>query len=157
MILSSKKIEEYIEKNLIEISPFDKELQLQKNSIDIRTSNRYHRYPKDIELELEMLDPRNPYMNILEQDYISEKGAVLEPGKFIIIESLEYIKVPEDITVYIQPKFRLAKMGIHIVNTGWIESGFEGNLEICIYNANEMPIRVFPEMRICHIFFQKVE
>ncbi|NPA53136.1 MAG: dCTP deaminase [Aquificae bacterium] len=157
MILSDKKIEEYIEKNLIEISPFDKELQLQKNSIDIRTSNRYHRYPKDIELEIEMLDPRNPYMNILEQDYISDKGAVLEPRKFFIVESLEYIKVPENIAIYIQPKFRLARMGLQIVNTGWIESGFEGNLEICIYNANEMPIRIFPEMRVCHIFFEEIK
>ncbi len=156
MVLSSREIERYLDGKLIEISPFDKELQLQKNSVDIRISNRYHRYPREIEVELEMLDPKNPYLTFLEQDYISENGAVIEAKKFFIVESLEYIKVPEDICIYIQPKFRLSRMGLHIVNAGLIEAGFEGNIEICLYNANEIPVRIFPEMRICHIFFQKV-
>ncbi len=157
MFLSGKKIEELIQKGEIEISPFDKEFQLQKSSVDIRLSNRYYRYPKDIELELEMLDPKNPYLNILEQDYISEKGVVLEEKKFLIFESLEYIKVPENVVIFLAPKFRLSKMGLKIVNAGMIEAGFEGNIEICVYNTNDLPVRLFSNMSICHLFFAKTE
>ncbi len=157
MFLSDKKIEELIQKGEIEITPFDKEFQLQKNSVDIRLSNRYYRYPKDIEIELEMLDPKNPYLNILEKDYISEKGVVLEEKKFLVFESLEYIKVPENIAIFLAPKFRLSRMGLEIVNTGMIEAGFEGNIEICVYNTNDLPIRLFSNMSICHLFFAEAE
>ncbi len=157
MVLSGRSIEKLINEGVIEISPFDKELQLQTTSVDIRLSNRYYRYPVDIEPELEMLDPKNPYMSILEKDYISEKGTVIKPKSFIISESLEYIKVSENISISIQPKFRISRLGIQILNQGLIEQGFEGNIELCLYNAGDMPVRIFPDMAICHIFFLKVE
>jgi len=155
MVLTGKEIERMIDEGKIRIEPFDKDFQLQGMSVDLRISNRYYRYPKEIEIELEALDPKNPYLNLLETDYISDKGTIIEPKKFFITESVEYISVPENIAIFLQPKFRLAKMGIEIVNTGYIENGYEGNIEICLYNTNEFPIRIFPGMSLCHIAFIK--
>ncbi len=156
MLLSERDILKMIEKGEISISPFDKDFQLKKNSIDLKISNRYYRYPKEIEPELEILDPKNPYLNLIEKDYISEKGSVIEPKKFFITETIEYIKLSENIAGFIQPKFRLSKLGINLINTGWIESGFEGNIQLCLYNTNDFPVRIFPEMSLVHIFFQRI-
>ena len=156
MFLSEKEIKKLVDKGEIQIQPFDEAFQLFSAYVDIKISNRYYRYPKEIELELEMLDLKNPYINIVEQDYISEKGVVIEPQRFLIFESLEYLKVPDNVMVYVQPKFRLAKMGLVLTNSGFLEPGFEGNINLCIYNTNNMPVRVFPDMTLCHILFAKV-
>jgi len=155
LILRYEQIKELIKIGSIEINPFDEELQLQPSSIDLRVSDRFYRYPKELEPELQILDPKNPYLNILERDFISDKGIVIEPQKFLIVETLEYISVPENIAVFLQPKFRLAKMGLSLINTGWLEHGYEGNITLCLQNINDFPIRIFKGMPLVHIFLSK--
>ncbi len=92
MFLSEKEIKRLVDKGEIQIQPFDEAFQLFSAYVDIKISNRYYRYPKEIELEIEMLDLKNPYINIVEQDYISEKGVVIEPQRFLIFESLDSLK-----------------------------------------------------------------
>jgi dCTP deaminase len=157
LILKEKTIRELIEKKEIEIEPIDLEYQLETSSISLRLSNKYYKYPKELEPDIEMLDARNPYFQILEHDFISEKGFVIEPNKFIIAESLEYIKVPENIAIFLDSKFRLNKIGLQLLNTGWIEAGYEGNLLFCLYNVNDFPVRIFSKMRIAEIVFSKAE
>ncbi|NPA58136.1 MAG: dCTP deaminase [Aquificae bacterium] len=157
MLLNSKQIKELLKIGSIEIEPFDEELQLQPSSIDLRTSDRFYRYPRELEPELQILDPKNPYLNIMEKDYISDRGIVVEPKRFFVVDALEYINLPENIAPFLQPKFRLARMGLELVNTGWLEHGFEGNITFCIYNANEYPVRLFAGMSIAQIFLTKSE
>lgn len=155
MILKDFQIQELIKIGSVEIDPFDEEAQLQPSSIDLRTSDKFYRYPPDLEPELQILDPKNPYLNILERDFISQKGVLIQPKQFFIIETLEYIKVPENISIYLQPKFRLTKMGVGLINAGWLEHGFEGNITLCLYNMNDFPVRIFSSMPVVHIFLDK--
>ncbi|WP_457639000.1 dCTP deaminase [Persephonella sp.] len=155
MILRQEQIKQLIKIGSIEITPFDEELQLQPSSVDIRTSERWYRYPKELEPELQILDPKNPYMNILEREYISDSGIVVEPKSFILVDSYEYIKVPENIAVHLQQKFRLVKMGLQLINGGWLEHGFEGTVTLCLYNTNEFPVRLFKHMPVAQLFFAK--
>lgn len=48
-------------------------------------------------------------------------------------------------------------MGIGIINTGWIDGGFEGNIILTIKNFNNIPVRIYPEMFIAHIFFSQIK
>ncbi len=157
MILSKESIRHLIEIGSVEIEPLDLELQLQENSIDIRLSERVYRYPLELEPQISMLDIKNPYLSILEKDFISDDGFVLEPKKFIIAESLEYISVPENIVLYLDSKFRLDKYGLILVNKGWLERGFEGYITLCIYNAGELPVRLFKGEKISQLLLQKLE
>jgi dCTP deaminase len=157
MLLSSKSIRDLIGEKEIIIEPFDPEFQMKGNSVDIRVSDRYYSYPEYLEPELSMLDPKNPYLNLLEKDYISSDGIVLEPGRFLIINSLEYIKTSEDISIFLEPKLRISQTGVSILNTGWIDAGFEGNLILTVKNMNDIPVRIYPEMFIAHIFFSRIK
>jgi len=157
MLLNHKQIKELLKIGSIEIDPFDEEMQLHPSSIDIRASDRFYRYPKELEPELQILDPKNPYLNLLEKDYISDRGIIIEPSKFFLVESLEYIKLPENLAPFLQPKFRLARMGLQLINAGWLEHGFEGNLTFCLYNANDYPVRLFAQMAVAQIFLTKTD
>ncbi|WP_457622536.1 dCTP deaminase [Persephonella sp.] len=157
MLISSDLLMELIQKREIEINPFDPDFQIKGNSVDIRSSDRYFSYPEYLEPEITMLDPKNPYLNLLERDYISAEGIVLEPNRFLIIESLEYIKTPENISIFLESKLRISQLGIGVVNTGWIDGGFEGNIILVLKNFNNIPVRIYPEMFIAHIFFSSIK
>ncbi len=156
-MLKENQIKQLIKIGSVSIEPFDIELQLKSSCIDLRLSDRFYRFPEDLQPEIQILDPENPYFNILERDYISDKGIVLEPGGFYIFETLEYISMPENISIFLQPKLRLSRLGINLLNAGWIEHGFEGNLILCIQNVNSYPVRIFKNMPIVHIFLSKSE
>jgi len=155
LLLNYTQIKELLNINSIKIEPFDEELQLQSSSIDLRTSDRFFKVPVEINPQIQVIDPKNPYLNILEKDYISDNGIILEPKEFILIETLEFISMPENIAFFIQPKYRLVKLGIQITNSGWIEYGFEGNLTLCLFNSSKYPVKIFKEMNIAHIFLIK--
>ncbi len=157
MFLKEKQIKQLIKIGSVRIEPFDADLQLQNSYIDLRLSDRFYRFPQDLQPEIQILDPENPYFNILEKDYISDKGIVLEPGGFYIFETMEYISMPENISIYLQPKLRLSKIGLNLLNAGMIGHGFEGNLILCIHNVNSYPVRVFKNMPIVHMFLSKSE
>ncbi|MBK3331567.1 dCTP deaminase [Persephonella atlantica] len=157
MILKNKQIKELIKIGSIEINPFYEEAQLQASSVDLTLSDRVYRYPVELEPELQILDPKNPYLQIVEREYISAEGIVLKPGSFILAETKEYIKVSDNISLHIQPKFRLSKLGVQIVNAGWLEYGFEGNITLCLYNCNQLPVRLYEGMKIVQVFFEKTD
>ena len=157
MILKEDQIKQLIKIGSISIEPFDIELQLHNSYIDLRLSDRFYRFPEDLQPEIQILDPENPYFNILERDYISDQGIVLEPGGLYILETLEYLYMPENVSIFLQPKLRLSKLGINLLNAGWIEYGFEGNLVLCVHNVNTYPVRIFKNMPAVHIFLSKSE
>ena len=157
MLLKESQIKQLIKIGSISIEPFDVEFQLHGSYIDLRLSDRFYRYPEDLRPEVQILDPENPYFNILERDYISDKGIVLEPGGFYIFETLEYISIPENISIFLQPKLRLSRLGINLLNSGWIGYGYEGNLTLCVHDVNAYPVRIFKDMPIVHIFLSKSE
>ena len=157
MILKENQIKELMRIGSIEIHPFDEEAQIQASSVDLTLSDRVYRYPVELEPQLQLLDPKNPYLQLLEKDYISPEGIVLRQNQFLIFETTEYIKVPSNISIFIQLKFRLSKIGIHLLNSGWIEQGFEGNITLCLYNCNQLPVRLYAGMEAVHAFFEKSE
>jgi len=157
LILSENKIKDYIEKGLISIEPFDIEYQLNGLFIDLTLSERFYRYSQEILYPLEMLDLKNPYSNILEKDFISDNGVVIEKNNVLIVETKEYVKVDESIAISIENKFRFSKMGLQILNTGIVGNGYEGNIVVVLYNTNDFPVRIFKDMKICHISFAEVK
>ena len=157
MILSENKIKESLEKGLIEIEPFDLEYQLNGIFIDLTISENFYRYSEEILYPVEMLDLKNPYFNVLEKDRITDSGMVIEKNKIFIAQSNEYIKTDPSIAVSISPKLRLSQMGLHLINAGMIDAGFEGNITFILYNTNDFPVRIFKDMKICHLTFHKVD
>ena len=157
MVLSGEKIKELIEIGAIEVDPLDLELQLQDTSLDIRLSDRVYEYPKELEPELSMLDIKNPYLNVLEKEFVSDEGFVLEPKKFVIVETLEYIKTPEYINTFLDSKFRLDKFGLVLINKGWLGRSLEDYITLCLYNAGDFPVRLFKNERIAQLTFAKIE
>ena len=64
---------------------------------------------------------------------------------------MEYIKVPNGYTAFVEGRSSIGRMGLFIQNAGWVDSGFKGNITLELYNANSLPIKLTSGQRICQL------
>ncbi len=153
MILNDKTIRNYISEKIIEIHPFD-DIQIQPSSVDLRLGYDFLLYPED----LDVIDVKDPYFqNRLIREESTSSGFIIKPKQFVLATTIEYIKLPNFITAFVEGRSSLGRLGLFIENAGWVDAGFEGNITLEFYNANSIPIKIYPEMRICQLVFAKME
>ncbi|MGC8941499.1 MAG: dCTP deaminase [Sulfurihydrogenibium sp.] len=153
MILNDKTIKKYISEGLLIIDPLD-EIQIQPSSVDLRLGYDFLVYPDDIEV----LDVKDPYFsNRLIRQEASLDGFIIKPKQFVLATTIEYIKLPDFITAFVEGRSSLGRLGLFIENAGWVDAGFEGTITLEFYNANSVPIKIYPEMRICQLVFAEMK
>lgn len=93
--------------------------------------------------------------------YITKKlaeweGFILSPGEFILAETKEYVKMPDDIVARVEWKSSLWRLWLLVhVTAGFVDAGFEWTITLEIYNLNANPIVLYEWMKICQLGFQK--
>ncbi|WP_303861451.1 dCTP deaminase [Alkalibaculum bacchi] len=149
MILSDKKIMELINKKELEINPLDKG-QIQPASVDIRLGNHFLKLDENRIEAMSMTD---------EIKYISfEADQVIIPSNsFLLATTREYIKLPNNLTAFVEGRSSIGRMGLFIQNAGWVDPGFEGNITLELYNANRLPIKLESGRRICQLVFAQMD
>jgi len=81
----------------------------------------------------------------------------LLPQEFILVSSLETIKVPNDLMAVLYPRSSTNRKGLSLDLTGIIDSGYEGTLTLPIRNnTRSQVVRLYPGERICQIVFEEL-
>jgi dCTP deaminase len=145
MILSGLEIEKRLNKSLF-IEPYDPS-QLNPNSYNLRLHNELLVYT-DMPLDMKTLPAT-------EKMIIPEEGLLLEPGKLYLGRTLEYTR-SEGVVPMLEGRSSVGRLGLYIhVTAGFGDVGFAGywTLEMhCIH-----PIRIYPGVQICQIFYHAIE
>ncbi|CAH0273502.1 dCTP deaminase [Peribacillus sp. Bi96] len=50
------------------------------------------------------------------------------PNSFLLATTKEWIKLPGNITAFLEGRSSVGNMGLFIQNAGWVDPGFEGNI-----------------------------
>jgi dCTP deaminase len=151
MILSDRSIREEIAAGRIEIDPFE-ERSLQPSSVDLhvdRTFRTFHnaRYPY-IDVKKEM--PGLTELTEVEGD----TPFILHPGEFVLGSTLERIRLPDDLVARLEGKSSLGRLGLLIHSTaGYVDPGWDGYLTLELSNVANLPITIYPGMKIGQISF----
>lgn len=149
MILSDKTLTEMIKSGDLVVDPLA-ENSIQPASIDCRLDNHFlvveDRNMHTIDLDSEIL-----YREI-EDEYIT-----VPPNSFLLATTMEYVKLPDDLTAFVEGRSSIGRMGLFIQNAGWVDPGFEGQITLELYNANSLPIRLQAGRRICQLVFCKMD
>ena len=155
MVLSDRTIREEVEAGRIVLDPYDASL-IQPSSIDVRVDNRFRvfhnaRYP--------YIDVRQPMEDLTELVEITgDDPFILHPGEFVLGQTLERVKLPNDVVGRLEGKSSLARLGLLIHSTaGWVDSGFEGNLTLELSNVANLPITIYHRMPIGQISFMRMD
>jgi dCTP deaminase len=81
---------------------------------------------------------------------------VLHPGRFVLGVTLEWLRLPKNLSGYVTGKSSLGRHGLVIETAAGIHPLFSGCLTLELANVGEVPIEISPGMRICQIFLHRV-
>jgi len=145
VILSDETLRKMIAERSIVVEPIEP-FQVQPASIDLRLGRHFLKIDENT-LESLSLDSELRYIQI-EKDQI-----VIPPHSFLLATTVETIRIPDNVTAFVEGRSSIGRMGLFIQNAGWVDPGFEGNITLELFNANRLPLRLSAGRRICQIVF----
>ena len=150
MILSDRTITRLIKEGKLVVEPFDPK-NVQCSSLDLRLGGEIAVY----EESGEVIDVKEKIRGVKRKKF--EEFFIIKPKEFVLATTLEYLKLPENITAFVEGRSSLGRLGLFIENAGWVDAGFEGQITLELYNANSRPIKLYKGMRICQLVFAKLD
>jgi dCTP deaminase len=155
VVLSDRTIKAEVAAGRLAVEPYDESL-VQPSSIDVRVDRSFRvfhnaRYP--------FIDVRQPMDELTELVEVSEtEPFILHPGEFVLGQTLERVRLPDDLVARLEGKSSLGRMGLLIHSTaGFVDAGFEGNLTLELSNVANLPITIYYGMPIGQISFMRMD
>src|SRR4051794_36226941 len=154
MILSDHSIRDELAKGRILIDPFD-ERCLQPASVDLRC-DRYFRVFRNHTSRV--IDVKVDQRDLTELVEIADGEAfILHPGEFVLGSTSERIRLPDDLTARVEGKSSIGRLGLLIHSTaGFVDPGFDGHITLELSNVANLPITIYPGMKIGQISFLRM-
>lgn len=149
MILSDKTIMSLLQKGTLSITPLQ-DNQIQPASVDIRLGNTFS-IVEDSSTAILTLSEKILYKKIHAEKYL------LMPGQFVLATTMEYIKLPNNLTAFVEGRSSLGRMGLFIQNAGWVDPGFSGEITLELFNANRCAIELQTGRRIGQLVFAQMD
>jgi dCTP deaminase len=154
MILSDRSIREEIAAGRIIIDPFDPSC-VQPSSVDLHVDGLFRVFRNH---SLQVIDVKEQQESLTELVEIADGEAfILHPGEFVLGSTLERVALPGDLVGRLEGKSSLGRLGLLIHTTaGFVDPGFDGYLTLEFSNVANLPITVYPGMKIGQISFLKM-
>jgi dCTP deaminase len=154
MVLSDESIRERLENGGIVIEPLG-EGALQPSSVDLRVDRFFRVFRNDT---TPYIDPKKPQEDLTELVEVPEDGAfILHPGEFVLGSTLELVELGTDLVARLEGKSSLGRLGLLIHSTaGFVDSGWRGHLTLELSNVANLPIAIYPGMKIGQISFLRM-
>ena len=155
MILSDATIREALKEGRIVIDPLE-ESHIQPSSVDLRV-DRYFRVFRNHTTPY--IDPKQPQEDLTELVEVAEgKAFILHPGEFVLGSTLEVVTLPDELVARLEGKSSLGRLGLLIHSTaGFVDAGFSGHLTLELSNVANLPIAIYPGMKIGQISFIRMD
>src|SRR5438067_13816610 len=155
MILSDNTIRKELEIGRIEIDPLD-ESCIQPSSVDLHL-DRYFRV--FLNHTTGVIDVKEDQENLTELIKVEpdEEPFILHPGEFVLGSTAERVKLPTDLVARLEGKSSLGRLGLLIHSTaGFVDAGWDGHLTLEVSNVANLPITLYPGMKIGQISFLRM-
>jgi dCTP deaminase len=154
VIFSDRSIKTALSEGRLEIDPFEV-ANVQPSSVDLRVAATFrvfanHLYP--------YIDPRRHQENLTSVHEVGpDDHFILHPGEFALGATLERVRLGDDIVARLEGKSSLGRLGMMIHSTaGFVDPGFDGHLTLELSNVAQLPIAIYPGMRIGQISFYQM-
>jgi dCTP deaminase len=151
VILSDRSIKEAIATGRLGIEPFDPKL-VQPSSIDVRLDSKFLVFRNTKRAYIDVKQPADDLMEMIEVG--PNEPMFLHPHEFVLGSTIERVRMPDDLVGRLEGRSSLGRLGVVIHSTaGFIDASFEGHVTLEISNLANLPIALYPGMRIGQISF----
>jgi dCTP deaminase len=153
MILSDRTIREEIEAGRIGIVPLD-EGCIQPSSVDLHVDRYFRVFRNHTQRVIDVKENQESLTELIE---IGPEPLILHPGEFVLGSTVEQVRLPDDLVGRLEGKSSLGRLGLLIHSTaGFVDAGWDGYLTLELSNVANLPITVYPGMKIGQISFLKM-
>jgi dCTP deaminase len=154
MILSDRSIREELDAGRIVIDPLE-EGSIQPSSVDLHVDRYFRLFRNHSQRVIDVKDDQEELTELVE--IIGNEALILHPGEFVLGATQERVALPSDLVGRLEGKSSLGRLGLLIHSTaGFVDPGFDGYLTLELSNVANLPITVYPGMKIGQISFLKM-
>lgn len=148
MILSDRTIRELLKSGALGIEPIDPS-QVEPASVDLRLGKTF-------------LVPKTPLgicsmSHPPEYEAVTSETFIVPAHGFVLATTQEIIRLPNNLTAFVEGRSSIGRMGLFIQNAGWVDPGFEGHITLELFNANGAPMRVEAGRRVCQLVIAEAD
>lgn len=150
MILSDFDLIWYLKSGRLVIEPYDEEI-IRENGIDLRIGSEIAK----LKTLNRVFDTRNIADEQIGEFYeiLSGEEFVIYPNERVLLTTLEYVRLPNDIMGFVELRSSFARLGLTIPPT-IIDAGFEGNVTLEVHGS-VFPVKLYRGQRFAHVIFSK--
>ena len=154
VILSDKTIRAELEAGGIVIDPLAEDA-IQPSSVDLHVDRFFRVFRNDT---TPFIDPKRPQDDLTEMVEVDDgKAFILHPGEFVLGSTRERVALGDDLVARLEGKSSLGRLGLLIHSTaGFVDAGWDGHLTLELSNVANLPIAIYPGMKIGQISFLRM-
>lgn len=151
MILSDHSIRDLIRCGRLKLEPYDERL-VQPASVDVRLDRKFLVFRNTKRAFIDVKQPADDLMELVEVG--PDEPMFLHPHEFVLGSTVERVEVPTDVVGRLEGRSSVGRLGIVIHSTaGFIDPGYAGHITLEISNLANLPIALYPGMRIGQLSF----
>src|ERR1035438_7179486 len=151
MVLSDRSIKEAIASGRIIIDPLGDEC-IQPSSVDLHIDQLFRVFRNHSQRIIDVKLPQEDLTELI--DVGPDNPMILHPGEFLLGSTQERIAIPDDLVARLEGKSSLGRLGLVIHSTaGFIDAGWDGHITLELANLANLPITLYPGMKIGQISF----
>ncbi|MFT4202224.1 dCTP deaminase [Gordonia sp. (in: high G+C Gram-positive bacteria)] len=146
MLLSDRDIRAELDSGRLQIDPFAPEL-VQPSSVDVRLDGLFRVFNNTRYTHIDPAQRQDELTTLVEP--AEGEPFVLHPGEFVLGSTLEVCSLPDDLAGRLEGKSSLGRLGLLTHSTaGFIDPGFSGHITLELSNVANLPITLWPGMKI---------
>lgn len=154
MILSDTSIAEQLQSGGIVIEPLGANA-MQPSSVDLRVDRYFRVFRNDTTPYIDPKQAQEDLTELVEVD--GDDAFILHPGEFVLGSTLERVALGPELVARLEGKSSLGRLGLLIHSTaGFVDAGWDGHLTLELSNVANLPIAIYPGMKIGQISFLRM-
>jgi dCTP deaminase len=151
MVLSDRSIREALDAGRIVIDPLG-EGCIQPSSVDLHVDRYFRIFRNHTSRVIDVREDQEDLTELV--DIGNEDPLILHPGEFLLGSTSERVALPDDLVARLEGKSSLGRLGLLIHSTaGFVDAGWDGHLTLELSNVANLPITIYPGMKIGQISF----
>src|SRR4030042_3556433 len=154
--LTKEERKSEMEKRNTVMSPILTDDQIQSTHIDVRLDTRFVKFKTYEEPYIDLAEELKN-VEFYEKEFFTETF-IIHPREFVLGLTFEYISLPNNIVARLDGKSSLGRRGVVVHATaGHIDPGWRGHLVFELANLGEMPVMLYPLIKIARITFYRIK
>jgi dCTP deaminase len=151
MVLSDRSIKEALKTGRIVIDPLGDDC-IQPSSVDLHVDQLFRVFRNHTQSVIDVHEAQEDLTELI--DVGPGAPMILHPGEFLLGSTIERVALPGDLVARLEGKSSLGRLGLLIHSTaGFVDAGWDGHLTLELSNVANLPITLYPGMKIGQISF----